>query len=113
LADDLKAAESDALKKAASLFGVGLYLYSSTGYESNRRQNNANGSTNTSGNQANQQDRVLNGQKDSLPKQYPRRNATGGPISLPASWVLHKLQVLPQPNPPFGGLISLSFCTSI
>jgi recombination DNA repair RAD52 pathway protein len=38
LADDLKAAQSDAFKKAASLFGIGLYLYSSTGLENSKSQ---------------------------------------------------------------------------
>jgi hypothetical protein len=37
LADDLKAAATDALKKAATLLGVGLHLYSRDGHPSKRQ----------------------------------------------------------------------------
>jgi hypothetical protein len=56
LGDDLKAASTDALKKAASLLGVGLYLYSelrSTGTGRNDSKDQGDGNTgNESKNQA-------------------------------------------------------------
>ena len=55
LADDLKAAQSDAFKKAASLLGIGLYLYSSTGFENQQEEpNNANRSNGTRASNGNQ-----------------------------------------------------------
>jgi hypothetical protein len=42
LADDLKAAATDALKKAATLLGVGLHLYSNDRSAQTRQQNSAN-----------------------------------------------------------------------
>lgn len=45
LADDLKAAATDALKKACSLFGVGLELYEEPSAESSRTASNSNGAS--------------------------------------------------------------------
>lgn len=51
LADDLKAAATDSLKKAATLLGVGLHLYSRDGHPS-KRQPTSDGK-NTAGSNAN------------------------------------------------------------
>ena len=51
IVDDLKAAATDALKKAASLLGVGLHLYNSdNGQEKEDKQKKSNGNGNGSGN---------------------------------------------------------------
>jgi hypothetical protein len=42
LADDLKAAATDSLKKAATLLGVGLHLYSNDGSSPRRQQHSTN-----------------------------------------------------------------------
>jgi hypothetical protein len=42
LADDLKAAATDSLKKAATLLGVGISLYSNNGSSPRRQQNSTN-----------------------------------------------------------------------
>jgi len=52
LADDLKAAATDALKKAATLLGVGLHLYAGA-KPSNQNPNNPNTDHNRSGNSGN------------------------------------------------------------
>ena len=44
--DDLKAAATDALKKAASLLGVGLHLYEKTGVHSAGAKGNGDGKGN-------------------------------------------------------------------
>lgn len=54
LGDDLKAASTDALKKAASLFGVGLYLYSENRLNGSNGKDQSNGNSGSeSKNQAN------------------------------------------------------------
>ena len=53
ISDDLKAAASDSLKKCATLFGVGLSLYSN-GHNGQSRQTNSN-NTNTNGRISNAQ----------------------------------------------------------
>ena len=50
LADDLKAAATDSLKKAATLLGVGLHLYSNDGHPAGKQHNS---SKNPSGSEAN------------------------------------------------------------
>ena len=50
LADDLKAAATDSLKKAATLLGVGLHLYSNDGNPARRPQNTSNHSSGSSAN---------------------------------------------------------------
>jgi len=52
LADDLKAAATDSLKKCASLFGVGLHLYGDSPSEKSAPKNsgNGNGAAKTNGN---------------------------------------------------------------
>jgi len=52
IADDLKAAATDALKKASSLLGVGLHLYSepTTSPSEAKRGSNGNGRSNGNGN---------------------------------------------------------------
>jgi hypothetical protein len=50
LADDLKAAATDSLKKAATLLGVGLHLYSNDGHPAGKQQNS---SKNPSGSETN------------------------------------------------------------
>ena len=42
LADDLKAAATDSLKKTATLLGVGLYLYTNNGNPTGRQQSSSN-----------------------------------------------------------------------
>lgn len=48
LSDDLKAAATDALKKCATLLGVGLHLYKSSGQSSGRGQNDNENKINNS-----------------------------------------------------------------
>ena len=50
LADDLKAAATDSLKKAATLLGVGLHLYNNDGHTAGRAQNTSNHSSGSSAN---------------------------------------------------------------
>jgi len=50
LADDLKAAATDALKKAASMLGIGLYLYSDAAAEPTRAKPGTNGGNRNNGN---------------------------------------------------------------
>jgi len=56
LSDDLKAAATDALKKSATLLGVGLHLYSSDGHPS-KRQPTTDGKHSTSSNSNRKYDR--------------------------------------------------------
>jgi len=53
LADDLKAAATDALKKAATLFGVGLYLYADDTDETSQPGNGNGNGHGTNGNGSN------------------------------------------------------------
>jgi hypothetical protein len=71
LGDDLKAAASDALKKCATMFGVGLYLY-----------NNGNGGKLQNLNQAEEETKsetIQNPQKaeDDLPRNQPKPEQAG------------------------------------
>ena len=51
IGDDLKAASTDSIKKCATLFGVGLYLYGSNGNNSrNGKTNSGRGQKSSSGN---------------------------------------------------------------
>jgi hypothetical protein len=50
LADDLKAAATDSLKKAATLLGVGLHLYNNGGNSAGKQQNSTNHSTGSNAN---------------------------------------------------------------
>lgn len=68
LGGDLKSAGTDALKKCATLFGVGLYLYGSTGNGANKADSNgstkANGGGNGKGNNNGQGNGNGNGNGD-------------------------------------------------
>ena len=70
LADDLKAATTDALKKCATLFGVGLHLYAekppTNGSETGNRK--GNGDSNHSGNGGNNNGRLTTKQHKFLLK---------------------------------------------
>ena len=50
LADDLKAAATDAIKKCATLMGVGLHLYNNDGNPAGKRQNSSNHSSGSNAN---------------------------------------------------------------
>ena len=50
LADDLKAAATDAIKKCATLMGVGLHLYNSSGNSASKPQNSNNHSSGANAN---------------------------------------------------------------
>ena len=71
LADDLKAAATDALKKAATLLGVGLHLYrndrSQEGYRQQSSQNNASSRNNG-----------VNGNGNSFPAGGNHKSGNGG-----------------------------------
>jgi len=69
LGDDLKAASTDAIKKCATLLGVGLYLYGGNGDGHNggtkpKPENNSNGNRNGSGNGSN--GRITNNQLQAI-----------------------------------------------
>jgi Rad52/22 family double-strand break repair protein len=64
LADDLKAAATDAIKKCATLMGVGLHLYNHDGNPNGKQQNSTNHPTASNGNRKygrNDRDRGGNG----------------------------------------------------
>jgi len=50
IADDLKAAATDAIKKCATLMGVGLHLYNNDGNRAGKQQNSTNHSSGSNAN---------------------------------------------------------------
>jgi hypothetical protein len=79
LADDLKAAATDALKKCATLFGVGLHLYSAkngNGNHSNGHGNDHDGRNGGNGNNGNTNGRLSSKQHSFLMRLANERKLT-------------------------------------
>ncbi|HOX42939.1 MAG TPA: Rad52/Rad22 family DNA repair protein [Myxococcota bacterium] len=97
LADDLKAAATDSLKKACSMFGIGLHLYSDAAPTSKQPKASGNGGNGSNGGNGNGNGRARAAQTSPSPSHSSSPGSNGARLTqkqLSALWSLgRKLQM--------------------